>query len=121
MRYITFSGFDFGTANNVPTVQLGANAFLPITNISTGSNPIPGIGQNATVATNLLTDLAGAVLSTTQTNFATGGKNPVFLPGQTSFRERHQNEFDWFFKDDFKVSPSLTLNLGIRWELYQPQ
>jgi hypothetical protein len=119
LRYITFSGFDFGTANNVPTVQLGANAFLPITNISTGSNPIPGIGQNATVATNLLTDLAGAVLSTTQTNFATGGKNPVFLPGQTSYREWHQNEFDWFFKDDFKVSPSLTLNLGIRWELYR--
>jgi hypothetical protein len=85
LRYITFSGFDFGTANNVPTVQLGANAFLPITNISTGSNPIPGIGQNATVATNLLTDLAGAVLSTTQTNFATGARIRSSYRGKPPF------------------------------------
>jgi len=56
----------------------------------------------------------------TQTDFATGGQNPVFLAGQTAYRNWHQNEFDWFFKDDFKVSSSLTLNLGIRWELYLP-
>jgi hypothetical protein len=95
----------------------------PVTNISTGANPISGIGQNATTAANLLYDLTGSVngsTGVTQTDFANGGINPTFLPGLTSYRNWHQREFDWFFKDDFKVSSSLTLNLGIRWELYLP-
>ena len=123
VRFISFSGFDFGTSNNVPNVRIGAPVLNPVTNISTGSNPISGIGQNATLATNLLYDLTGSINGTTgitQTDFATGGLNPVFLPGLTSYRSIHQNEFDWFFKDDFKVTPSLTLNLGVRWELYTP-
>ncbi len=123
LRFISFAGYDFGTSNNVPNIRIGAPVLTPVTNISTGSNPIPGIGQNATTASNLLFDLTGSINGTTgitQTNFATGGRNPVFLPGLTSYREWHQNEFDWFFKDDFKVSPSLTLNLGVRWEYYKP-
>jgi hypothetical protein len=123
LRYISFAGFDFGTSNNVPNVRIGAPVLNPVTNISTGANPITGIGQNATSAASLLYDLTGSINGTTgvtQTDFATGGKNPVFLPGLTSFRNWHQNEFDWFFKDDFKVSTSLTLNLGLRWELYLP-
>jgi len=123
LRYISFSGFDFGTSNNVPTIHIGAPVLTPVTNISTGTNPIVGIGQNATTAANLLYDLTGSVnggTGVTQTDFATGGQNPVFLAGQTAYRNWHQNEFDWFFKDDFKVSSSLTLNLGIRWELYLP-
>ena len=123
MRFISFSGFDFGTSNNVPNVRIGAPVLNPVTNISTGSNPIPGIGLNATAATNLLYDLTGSINGTTgitQTDFATGGLHPVFLPGLSSYRSIHQNEFDWFFKDDFKVTPSLTLNLGVRWELYTP-
>ena len=30
----------------------------------------------------------------------------------------HQNDWSLFFKDDWKVSPSFTLNLGIRYEFY---
>jgi outer membrane receptor protein involved in Fe transport len=32
--------------------------------------------------------------------------------------EPHQNEFSLFFKDDWKLLPSLTLNLGLRYEYY---
>ncbi len=123
MRFISFAGYNFGLSNNVPTVRIGAPVLNPVTNISTGTNPIVGIGQNATTAANLLYDLTGSVNGTTgvtQTDFATGGINPVFEPGLTSYQNWHQNEFDWFFKDDFKVTPSLTLNLGVRWELYLP-
>jgi hypothetical protein len=116
VRLISDSGYDATFV--VPRVYLGNNAVIPITNISTGANPIPGIGANATAAQNLLATLTGTVQFANQTNNSPGGKNPVFLPGETRFREWHQNEFSWYFKDDFKVTPSLTLNLGVRYELY---
>jgi hypothetical protein len=118
-RFISLSGFDFSTPN-LPEVILGNPPLQPITNISTGSNPIPGIGANANAATGLLEQLAGTVEAAQQLNLSPGGKTPVFLVGQSPFHNFHQNEFDWFFKDDWKITPSLTLNLGIRWELYLP-
>jgi len=33
-------------------------------------------------------------------------------------RDVHQNEFSAFFKDDWKVTNALTLNLGVRWDYY---
>ena len=38
--------------------------------------------------------------------------------GQQEDHGSHQNEFSLFFKDDWKVSPSFTANLGIRYEYY---
>jgi len=117
IRFISDSGFDAN--NQTPRVQIGGPAAAPLTNISTGANPIAGIGQNAGGAGNLLFDLTGSVSNAFQTNYSPGGPKPFFLPGETRFREWHQNEWSWYFKDDFKIRPSLTLNLGVRWELYQ--
>lgn len=116
-RFISLAGFDFGTGN-LPEVILGAPPLSPITNISTGSNPIPGIGLNATAASSLLEALTGATLETLQLDNSPGGTNPQFLAGQQPYHSWHQNEYDWFFKDDWKITPSLTLNLGVRQEVY---
>jgi hypothetical protein len=116
-RFISLAGFDFGSGN-LPYVVLGAPPLSPITNISTGSNPIPSIGLNATAASSLLEALAGSTLESVQLYNSPGGTNPQFLPGEQPYRDWHQNELDWFFKDDWKVTPSLTLNLGIRQEIY---
>jgi Carboxypeptidase regulatory-like domain/TonB-dependent Receptor Plug Domain len=111
-RLISDAGFD---ANGVtPNVVLGANGAVPVTGIS----GFPGIGSNLALAQNLLTDLSGSVVSANMTNFSSGGANPAFTPGLTRYREWHQNEMSWYFKDDFKLRPNLTLNLGIRYELY---
>jgi hypothetical protein len=120
VRFISSAGFPFSVNQVPPLVNIGAPALAPITNISTGTNPIAGIGTNAATANALLENLTGSVASATQLNISTGGKNPVFLPGLNPYRSWHQNEMDWFFKDEWKVTPSLTLNLGIRWELYLP-
>ena len=113
VRLISDSGYD---ANGVvPNVVLGANGSVPVSGVS----GFAGIGSNLTLAQNLLTDLTGSVVSANMTNFSSGGANPVFTPGLTRYREWHQNEMSWYFKDDYKLKPYLTLNLGVRYELYQ--
>jgi hypothetical protein len=120
-RWISDSGFD---ANNTTArITFGGNTTVPVQNITTGT-VIPGIGANAPLATSILYDLTGTVSNGStagvfQTNYSPGGANPVFLPGETRFREWHQNEFSFYFKDDWKVTKNLTLNLGLRYELYQ--
>ena len=94
----------------VPTVTFGAGN-VAVTNIST----IPGIGQNLSLAQNLLTDLSGSVSQVSEGFGVANGKDPKFIvyPGRRTW---HQRDLSFFFKDDFKVSPSLTVNYGIRWD-----
>ncbi len=111
LRLISDSGYD---ANNVtPSVQIGSGAF-PVANINT----IAGIGGNSGTASGILLDLTGSLSSATQTLNSPGGAKPAFIPGETRFREWHQNEFSGYFKDDFKITPSFTINVGVRYELY---
>ncbi len=111
VRMISDSGYD---ANNVvPIVTLGANGALPVSGFSAAT-----FGPNLASAQNLLLDLSGSVATAVQTNYSPGGPNPRFLPGETRFREWHQNEVSFFVKDDFKLRPNITLNLGMRYELY---
>jgi Outer membrane receptor for ferrienterochelin and colicins len=110
-RFLSDAGFDAFGATPIATVGAGGVA---VQNIST----IPGIGQNAGTATNLLNDLSGSLSNAFQTYNSPAGANPIFLPGQTRYRNWLQREWSGFFKDDFKVTPSLTLNIGMRYEFY---
>lgn len=111
VRFLSDAGYDaFGAR---PGASVGAGA-VPVQNINT----IPGIGSNAGAAQNLLNDLTGSLNFAFQVNNSPGGSNPIFLPGQTRYRNWLQREYSWFFKDDFKVTPSFTLNIGIRYEWY---
>jgi len=99
----------------------------------TGLNLVPGLlTNNLTLAQNQLLLLAGSVSSVsmrfetwepTDTQYI-DYKESYNHPGQPKdthgkIRENHQNEFNFFFKDDWKVSPSFTLNLGMRWDLFK--
>jgi hypothetical protein len=99
----------------IPGAITGAGS-VPFTNIST----ITGIGANLTNAQNLLGDLSGSLSGWEQSFNSAGGKSPSYVPGETDRRDWRQHEYSGFFKDDWKVTRNLTVNLGIRYEYYSP-
>ena len=107
------------TGGDLPLSQISATA------ISTTN--MPGLaGTNATGNNvrmrNLLSFLAGSVSSITQDYYMQDpDKLDAFddykkYPGKV--RDMRINEFTFFFKDDWKVMKSLTLNLGLRYDYY---
>jgi hypothetical protein len=99
----------------IPDAITGAGS-IPFANIST----ISGIGSNLTNAQNLLGDLSGSLGGWEQSFNSAGGKNPTYVPGETDRRDWRQHEYSGFFKDDWKVTRNLTVNLGVRYEYYSP-
>jgi hypothetical protein len=112
-----------------PYANFGAGG-VPITGID--ATAFPGLqGADQTTARNILADLSGSVNDIIQAFVLSGPVNPVFLDvskaGTTPvvpsaekmfLRDWRQNDFSWFFKDDWKIRPSVTLNLGVRYDWY---
>jgi hypothetical protein len=72
---------------------------------------------------NLLTFLSGSLCGISQYRFINNANQAGVAwndPTKDPFKIRdfHQNEIGSFFKDDWKVSSKLTLNLGVRWDYY---
>jgi hypothetical protein len=121
-------GYDAGIAITSTPRAVGGDAPLaaiPIAAIS--SSNIPGLAGTTTTGNNLrmrnlLSFLAGSLSSVTQFYYM---QSPTKLEGFEDYktfpqrvRDTHQNEASIFFKDDWKVRSSLTLNLGLRWDYY---
>ena len=116
-----------------------AGGLMPIVTGGPGAIPVTGIDRvpgllapNQTLAQNLLLTLSGSVDSISQkfeTREPTDTKyldyrDDYFGPNQPpltygKIRKSIQNEFNFFIKDDWKITPNLTLNLGLRYDLFQ--
>lgn len=108
--------------NWLPVANGGAGNF-PVTNIETAR--INGlIGANLTAMRNLLLTLSGSLSNVQQAfrlatptaaQFSDIKELGSYLPPSSSIAQR---EMSAFFKDDWKVLPSLTLNLGVRYDYF---
>jgi hypothetical protein len=110
-RFIANDGYDLGGVLPISTAGAGSVA-------AQGISTIPGIGSNAGGATNLLLDLTGSISSVTQTYNSPGGKNPRFLAGESRYSDLLTREYSGYFKDDLKITPTFTFNVGVRYEWY---
>jgi hypothetical protein len=96
---------------------------------TTGNTATPGLvsanfpgGINSTdlARANSLRYLLGGVIgSGSQTLYATSATSG-FVKGATQIRNLNYNNYAGYVSDQWRVSPRLTLNLGLRYELYSP-
>ena len=110
-----FNGTDNPDWYKFPIVSV-ANPTVAVT----GINNIAGLtGTSVTTAQNLLLDLAGSVSNVAlSSGFNALKPTDTTFVGQVRVKDYHQNEWGAFFKDDWKIRPSLTLNLGVRYDWY---
>ena len=111
----------------IPTFTGGAGA-NPASNISQTTGGLPGLiagtGSAQDQARNLLYLLNGSINQGSQLYWiddsgdVQNGKWENYLTLERKYRDQVTNEAAFFVKDDWKISKSLTLNLGLRWEYY---
>jgi hypothetical protein len=107
------------------------NNFTPYATIGQGNFPAPittatvvGLSSNnATAARNVLYNLAGSIDNIRQGFDLRSSEAPLRFQGyhdgvKLKLRDWRANEFSGFFKDDWKITPSLTLNLGVHYEWF---
>jgi hypothetical protein len=121
-------GLDAGIA--ITAIPRVAGGDLPLSQISAtaiSTTNMPGLGGSTTTGNNvrmrnLLSFLAGSVGSISQYYYM---QDPTKLDAWDDYktyagkiRDLRANEFSLFFKDDWKVAKSLTLNLGVRYDYF---
>jgi hypothetical protein len=108
-----WNGTDNPAWYQIPVVTV-ANPNVTVQGVAT----VPGLaGTSVTTAQNLLLDLSGSVSGASLTFNVNRPNEQTFQP-VVRIKDYHQNEWSTFFKDDWKIHPSLTLNLGVRYDFY---
>jgi len=106
--------------NSRPTANLGVGT-VAISGITTTN--FRGLNTNdITLAQDLLANLAGSIDTLAQDFFLLTPDQKDFVGfqngGVLKNRNYHQNDYAAFFKDSWKATSNLTLNLGVRYDIY---
>lgn len=125
--------FRFGAQFNVfRTLRLNAGGVLPTYVLSVGINTpqisasqftnaalFPGgVSTTDRTTANNLYALLGGIISAESQTFNVVDRESGFVPGE-GFRQDYAYEnYNFYFSDQWRVSPKLTLNLGLRYEVW---
>lgn len=119
--------FRFGTVLNFFTVlRLNAGGAIPQYNLAVGTTTpqltsasfAGGISSTNLTTANQLYALLGGIIPSGQETFNVASATSGFVPG-TGFRQSYAYEdYSFYGSDQWRVSPRLTLNLGLRYEIY---
>lgn len=102
----------------LPTYTLGTNANTPL--FSTANFSSFGGISNAQLGTaNNLLGILGGIVSSASQSFNTTSQTSGFTSAPT-FQNFRNNNFSFFGQDRWRVSPQLSLTLGLRYEVFTP-
>jgi hypothetical protein len=113
----------FNDGSTVPTYTLGTNIFTPqITGTQFANNALfpGGVPSNQQATANSLLALMGGIVGAASQSFNVTDPTSGFVNGATQRRTYNYKSLGMFFSDAWRIKPSLTLNLGMRWEGYSP-
>lgn len=117
-----------GGINVTPSVTFSATTRPTFIGTTGNSGFAVASGVNSTDQTllgSLINNLYGLPASMTQV-FISNLQDNVFLPFKTGdqvtlYAEKHNlDQYNFFFQDEWKVRPNLTINYGARWEVNPP-
>jgi hypothetical protein len=107
------------------TLQYGYNyaGVWPTATLSFTYAPVPATAgptglslANLQIFQGLYNDLLGRISSVTQTFYT--DLSSFQAPGTPSVRNYNFHDYGSFIQDDWKLLPNLTLNIGLRWEIF---
>jgi hypothetical protein len=108
-----------GLVNDLNFVDVGLGG---INNSLNASLRPSDIRSGSTASSNYDRAFAFALgrISSINTNFNYSPTGTPFAPGTGKVRDYRYNEWEFYGQDDWKLRSSLTVNLGLRWQYYQP-
>ena len=116
-RPLITGGDGVNTPANIAPTQ-GATNRLPGLVTTGGANSAQSTARNLLYFMHGSIDQANQLYWIDDANDVANGTWESFATLERKFRDQILNETSFFVKDDWKIRPSLTLNLGLRWEWY---
>jgi hypothetical protein len=111
-RHTLKAGADIRRNRNMNLNGFGGNGFLNFTGQFTALDPLRSQTAGAPGAGNAFADFLLGYMS--------GAPAIRFTAFDQSYSQLRNTDFMFFYQHDVRVTPQLTLNLGLRWELHTP-
>ena len=109
------------TQTTRPQATMGINTGFP-SSIATTAAYAPGLNSNdVTTANNILAVLSGSIQQITETFYINSPTQQGWTDYSTTMffkRGQHENDWNLFFKDNWKTTKNLTLIFGLRYDKY---
>ena len=120
-QYNYYSALRLNRGGAVPTYNLGVNTNTPqITAAQFNDTTLfpGGIGQTDRGAANALYAFLGGIVSSQTQTFNVLSKDSGFVPLEGFRQDYAYKNAGLYFSDQWRVTPRLTLNLGLRYEVW---
>lgn len=108
-----------GANSTIPTFTLGTNTNTPQLTAAQFAS-LGGINAAQLATANNLLGLLGGIVSGGTLAFAANDRTSGLAAGVIPTRNLHYENWSGYVSDQWRLRPNLTLNLGMRYELYTP-
>lgn len=118
----TFDIASFVNFGVIPTFTIGTNTlstpFISTAQFTNAALFPGGISTTQRTTANQLLALLGGIVNAGSQTFNVATQTSGFVPGQEELRQYRYENIGLYLADQWRVKPTLTLNLGVRYEVF---